>query len=64
MEFEVENDEPTAARSLVPENLGMLKVLIAHPQFTKPTIRYGTGRRDEAVLNLNKVDNEFFEMGA
>ena len=45
------------------KDLGMRIVLIDGAQLTKLMIRYGIGCRDEEVLHLKKVDDEFFEMG-
>ncbi len=44
------------------KNLGMRIVLIDGAQLTKLMLRYGIGCRDEEVLHLKKVDDEFFEM--
>ena len=46
------------------QNLGMRIVLIDGAQLSKLMIRYGIGCRDEEVLHLKKVDDEFFETGA
>lgn len=46
------------------KDLGMRIVLIDGAQLTKLMIRYGIGCRDEEVLHLKKVDDEFFETGA
>jgi restriction system protein len=46
------------------KDLGMRIVLIDGGQLTKLMIRYGIGCRDEEVLHLKKVDDEFFDSGA
>lgn len=43
------------------KDLGMRIVLIDGVQLTKLMIRYGIGCRDEEVLHLQKIDDEFFE---
>ena len=46
------------------KDLGMRIVLIDGAQLAKLMIRYGIGCRDEELLHLKKIDDEFFEMGA
>ena len=45
------------------KDLGMRIVLIDGTQLSKLMIRYNIGCRDEEVLHLKKVDDEFFEIG-
>ena len=42
-------------------NLGMRIVLIDGMQFSRLMIRYNIGCRDEEILHLKKVDEDFFE---
>jgi len=46
------------------KDLGMRIVLIDGVQLTKLMIRYGIGCRDEEVLHLKSVDDEYFEAGS
>lgn len=46
------------------KDLGMRIVLIDGIQLSKLMIRYNIGCRDEEVLHLKRVDDEFFETGA
>jgi len=42
-------------------DLGMRIVLIDGPKLARLMLRYNIGCRDEEILHLKKVDEEFFE---
>lgn len=43
------------------QNLGARIVLIRGTELAKLMLRYNVGSRDEQVLHLKKIDEEFFE---
>ncbi|MBL1459087.1 MAG: restriction endonuclease [Methylophaga sp.] len=51
----------TKAATQTARDLGMRIVLIDGPQLAKLMMRYNVGCRDEEVLHLKRVDEEFFE---
>ena len=50
-----------AIRNVEARDLGSRIVLIDGDQLTKLMIRYNIGCRDEEILHLKKVDEDFFE---
>lgn len=57
--FTTSSFSPSATQTA--KDLGMRIVLIDGQQFAKLMIRYNIGCRDEDILHLKKVDEEFFE---
>lgn len=53
----------SASAKQTAKDLGMRIVLIDGEQLTKLMIRYNVGCRDEEILHLKKVDEEFFDAG-
>jgi len=51
----------TASASQTAKNLGMRIVLINGNKLAKLMLRYNIGSRDEQILHLKKIDEEFFE---
>ncbi len=57
--FTTSSFSPAASKTA--KDLGMRIVLINGQQLTKLMIRYNVGCRDEEILHLKRVDEEFFE---
>lgn len=57
--FTTSNFSPSATQTA--KDLGMRIVLIDSVQLTKLMIRYNVGCRDEELLHLKKIDDDFFD---
>lgn len=57
----ITTSEFTASAKETAQNLGMRIVLINGTELAKLMLRYNIGSRDEQVLHLKKIDEEFFE---
>lgn len=57
----ITTSEFTASAKETTQNLGMRIVLINGTELAKLMLRYNIGSRDEDVLTIKKIDEEFFE---